>query len=812
MKVFVSATREDLGPAYELIGQGLAAAGCTVVDRGDIPGDYFDGRRQLVEQITKCDAVVHVVSGAYGAEPHPATVPLEQARQSYAQMEAEVARELRKKLHVLVCDDDFPYERNPGEHEEVQALQKTYRERIQLWKSTYTALERPEEILPKVSALPLAPAPRAARVEQRAPRPRRRIVAWLFGLVVVFLAVLFIVGNWSVMLHGLTLSKKFNLPLLPDWRMPAWKLQLPSWLGGGPREPASVAQLQGDFHLDHEGMKKSLTAFVRESADAKKATAAANQAIYVDLQRNLQLLAVDRLVNSIEQAVQRDEASPSYRIAVRLLGERSAAEALAHLEHGRAARAAAIAHARESGADHGAEYRRLLREDLLMAALQEQQFNAEEAERTYRKAVDDGQKWAEPHNALGTFLYNSTQTDSSNEGARRLDDILYLYQSALVEDIRTTAPLDWAATQANIGRVMCAMATIQPPLARIRLLAEAITCYDGALEIYTKESTPQEWADCQNDRGDLVAEMGQLRLGGVGEELFGKAIESYRKSLEVFTREEQPLAWANTITHLAVAQLGLSQAIPGSRGLPLLQESVANLRQAGEVVNRADEPLLWAVVQVSLGSALASRVDESTPDHEAEKLLSEAVPAIRGGIEVESKVPLLAAALPLNQLALSILLIKLSTYQQEPERTALLLESDDFLRQALAGVSQKKQAAIWAAFQGVRVDNLICRQRNTEALSLSEEVLALKDQLPDETLAAVEIARAHALLCNGRYTEAIDLYHKNWNCWTGAKFGNVVIARDLKTFQRVGAYLPMVTRALAELAATPAASPTPGGG
>ncbi len=809
MKVFVSATREDLGPAYELIGQGLAAAGCTVVDRGNISGDYFDGRRQLVEQITQCEAVVHVVSGAYGAEPHPATVPFEQARQSYAQMEAEVARELRKKLHVLVCDDDFPYERNPGEHEEVSALQKTYRERIQLWKSTYTALARPEEILPKVSALPLAPAPRAAREEPRAPRPRRRIGAWLFGLVVVFLAVLFIVGNWGVMLHGLTLSQKFNLPLLPDWRMPT--LKMPDWLGGGPREPASVAQLQGDFHLDHEGMKKNLAALIKEAATAKRAAESPDKTIYVDLQRNLQLLTLNRLVNSIEQAVKHDEASPSYRIAVRLLGERSAAEALAHLEHGRSARAAAIAQARESGGDHGADYRRLLREDLLMAALQEKQLRMDDAEQTYRKLVEDGQKWAEPRNALGNFLFNSAQADSALDAAHRLDDVLYLYQSALLEDIRTTAPLDWAATQVNIGRVMFAMASPQSPGVRVRLLGETVACYDGALEIYTKESTPQEWADCQTARGDLVTEMGMLRFGGIGEELFTKAIDSYRKSLEVFTREDQPLEWANSYTHLGLAQLGLSQTLHGAQSLSMRQESVATLRKAGEVLTRADEPLMWGVVQVGLGGALCSLV-EGKPDREAEKLLGEAVVAMRGGLEVEGKMPLMAAEISMGKLSLSAMLITLSTYKQGAERTALLEESDAILGQALAGVSKKKEPVVWAGYQSVRAINLLCLQRVPEALALSEDILSVKEQLPDEALVTVEVTRAHALLCGGRYGEAMDLYRKNWNCWDGSRFGNEAVMKDLTTFQKAGVSIPMVTRALAELAATPAASPTPGGG
>src|SRR4030095_13985731 len=118
-RVFISATSKDLGTVRELVKQALLTMGCMPIEQSNFPPDYRSVQEMFTQKIADCDAVIHIVGIRYGTEPDPSTLPKGTVRRSYTQMEADVARQLGKKLYLFVCPEDFPYDEAPPESEEL---------------------------------------------------------------------------------------------------------------------------------------------------------------------------------------------------------------------------------------------------------------------------------------------------------------------------------------------------------------------------------------------------------------------------------------------------------------------------------------------------------------------------------------------------------------------------------------------------------------------------------------------------------------------------------------------------------------------
>lgn len=104
----------------------------------------------LTKLIRGCDAVIHLVGECYGAEPRP--VQPDQ-RRSYTQLEAVIGRRLRKRVFVVLLDENFPYDRRAPESEELQQLQHFYRQRIQEGKHLFIPASAPASLEPQIRKL-----------------------------------------------------------------------------------------------------------------------------------------------------------------------------------------------------------------------------------------------------------------------------------------------------------------------------------------------------------------------------------------------------------------------------------------------------------------------------------------------------------------------------------------------------------------------------------------------------------------------------------------------------------------------------------
>jgi hypothetical protein len=65
------------------------------------------------------------------------------------------------------------------------------------------------------------------------------------------------------------------------------------------------------------------------------------------------------------------------------------------------------------------------------------------------------------------------------------------YRAALEEWTRERVPLDWAATQMNLGNALATLGARESGTARFE---EAVAAYRAALEEWTREATPH-WHD-----------------------------------------------------------------------------------------------------------------------------------------------------------------------------------------------------------------------------------------------------------------------------------------------------------------------------
>ena len=92
-------------------------------------------------------------------------------------------------------------------------------------------------------------------------------------------------------------------------------------------------------------------------------------------------------------------------------------------------------------------------------------------------------------------------------------------------------PLDWAATQNNLGVALRSLGGREGGTER---LEEAIDAYRAALEERTRERVPLDWAATQNNLGNALQTLGERESG---TERLEEAIDAYRAALKVFTDE-----------------------------------------------------------------------------------------------------------------------------------------------------------------------------------------------------------------------------------------------------------------------------------
>jgi tetratricopeptide (TPR) repeat protein len=122
-----------------------------------------------------------------------------------------------------------------------------------------------------------------------------------------------------------------------------------------------------------------------------------------------------------------------------------------------------------------------------------------------------------------------------------------VFRAALLERTRERVPLDWAATQNNLGAALRTLGERETGTAR---LDDAVTAYRSALLERTRERVPLDWATTQNNLGSALQTLGERETGTAR---LDDAVTTYRAALLERTRERVPLDWAQTENNLGDA-------------------------------------------------------------------------------------------------------------------------------------------------------------------------------------------------------------------------------------------------------------------
>ncbi len=306
---------------------------------------------------------------------------------------------------------------------------------------------------------------------------------------------------------------------------------------------------------------------------------------------NRRIAELDELVGRLDPGGERQRAQAEVRSADQAFQSGRLAEAEAHLERlallrqveSDAAQVAAFK-AMDLQADYAALRGDVETADRVLSnktrLVRQRRLAAEREE--WLTELSRAEKWFERGDRLGL-----------NDDLRKAIDILRT--NALTLATRERVPLQWAATQNNLGN---ALQTLGERESGTASLEEATHAFRLALAEFTRERGPQQWAMTQNNLGAALQQLGERESGTARLE---EAVQAYRLALSERTRDRTPLQWAATQDNL-----GGALQILGEResGTARLEEAVQAYRLALSERTRDRAPSDWATTQNNLGTAL----------------------------------------------------------------------------------------------------------------------------------------------------------------------------------------------------------------
>ncbi|MCS6282839.1 MAG: CHAT domain-containing protein, partial [Dolichospermum sp.] len=224
--------------------------------------------------------------------------------------------------------------------------------------------------------------------------------------------------------------------------------------------------------------------------------------------------------------------------------------------------------------------------------------------------------WAATQNNLGATYRDRIRGDKADN----LEKSIAAYNKALEVYTPADFPEQWAMTKNTLGNAYNN---------RIRgdkaeNLEIAIAAYNKALEVYTPADFPEQWAMTKNNLGAAY----NNRIRGDKAENLEKSIAAYNKALEVYTRTDFPVQWATTQNNLAVAY---KNRIRGDKA-DNLEKAIAAYNAALKVSTRTDFPVQWAMTQNNLGTAYSNRIRGDKADN-----LENAIAAYQQALEVYTR-------------------------------------------------------------------------------------------------------------------------------------------------------------------------------
>src|SRR6185503_485438 len=185
-EIFISATTRDLRTARQEIRDAVLTLGCFPVVEEHFGNNAGVIREILRRKLEPCDAVIHMAGFSYGSGPQEREPG--ELRRSYTQLEFDLARELGKRMYLIVCAEDFPFDLHDPEHLDLAADQLAHRAAILGGDHLYTIVHRREELAGAVAQV--AEVANAVKVEIQRTR-------WVAGAALALLVAVLILVPWQ---------------------------------------------------------------------------------------------------------------------------------------------------------------------------------------------------------------------------------------------------------------------------------------------------------------------------------------------------------------------------------------------------------------------------------------------------------------------------------------------------------------------------------------------------------------------------------------------------------------------------------------
>ncbi len=152
--VLISANAGELASTRNLVRDALLAAGCRPLLFDDLPADAPDPLAIVRQRVAACDAVVHVAGFTHGTAP---AVPIPgHSQRSYAQLEYEIAAELRRPTYIYLLGTTFKVDPHEPEPAEKATLQRQHRTAIINSGRPYQLIGTAEDLEGRLRALRIA--------------------------------------------------------------------------------------------------------------------------------------------------------------------------------------------------------------------------------------------------------------------------------------------------------------------------------------------------------------------------------------------------------------------------------------------------------------------------------------------------------------------------------------------------------------------------------------------------------------------------------------------------------------------------------
>ncbi|MDB4730890.1 DUF4062 domain-containing protein [Akkermansiaceae bacterium] len=635
--IFISATSGDLTHIRETAKQALLSIDCHPVEQANFSPDYREVEQMLRDKINDCDAVLHIVGIRYGAEPDPNTIPDGEPRRSYTQMEAEIARELGKKLYIFLCPDAFCFGDFEPEPEDKHALQQAYRWQIASDKQLFTQVTDETEASLRFRELKtqLEFLTETVTSLERTVTSTRKSHRRLLTLAILGLAVL--CGITTLILH---LNKKTD-----------------QQADSAQRIEDKLDQTLDSFSRERELLTKVLDTSLKKNAAYENLTpeqrfdTALRQ---IALQNNI---PADELKSTLDIYTTKvkalGEKAESLDLVLVAQKERQFARSVQLADQGLSTleqQDAELKKAEQDKSKASDQIRQerqanlLKRHELLMAKARSlrAQYLFKKAAQSYQKAeelLDPAtypDQWAFARYWRVFALERAGTGIDPEQGNQLLRQSAALTREFLSYYSKDKSPKIWGIAQHSLGSVLEKLSTRLPGKQAADALSDAQQANENALTIYTKEQFPWEWAMGQTNLGNVLISIGKSLPGKQGADALTDAQQAHENALTIYTKEQFPQQWALTQTNLANVLNSIGKSLPGKQGADALRDAQQACENALTIYTKERLPQEWAKAQTNLGAVLIS-IGKSLPGKQGADALRDAQQALENALTIYTK-------------------------------------------------------------------------------------------------------------------------------------------------------------------------------